>query len=87
MTDDEAQIRAFLEQMKDAHKDQVEGVQLPDGTVDHVKALMREGDVDTIVFMLKLGYLMGLQAGFAIVHGADDDDEDSGRDPSGPLEA
>ncbi len=85
MTDDEAQIRAFLEQMKDAHKDQVEGVQLPDGTVEHVEALIRDGDADTIVFMLKLGYLMGLQAGFAIAQG--EDDGDAGPDPSGPLEA
>tara|TARA_Y100001960_G_C14584757_1_gene782581 strand:- start:383 stop:637 length:255 start_codon:yes stop_codon:yes gene_type:complete len=58
-------IEAFLNEMRNRHKGDIEAVNLPDGTREYVEECIGEADVDTIIFMLKLGYLMGLQTGFA----------------------
>lgn len=60
-----ATIEAFLREMKERYQDHIDGVELPEGTRDYVAEVSEAGDVDTLMFMLKLGYLMGLQTGFA----------------------
>lgn len=58
-------IEAFLKEMKERYTEQIDAVDLPEGTREYVQDLASSGDLDTLVFMLKLGYLMGLQTGFA----------------------
>lgn len=58
-------IAAFLREMREAHREQIDAVSLPEGTVEYVEERMAASDHDTLLFMLKLGYLMGLQTGFA----------------------
>ncbi len=81
------ELREFLETMRSRHEEQVDALQLPDGTEELIAQLIREGDQETLVFMLKLGYLMGLQAGLAIASGEADDDDGGPPPPQGPLEA
>jgi len=58
-------ITAFLREMKGRYQDQIDSVALPDGTREYVEERALVGDYDTLMFMLRLGYLMGLQTGFA----------------------
>ncbi len=58
-------IATFLREMRASHQEQIDAVALPEGTLDYVEDLMAAGDSETILLMLKLGYLMGLQTGFA----------------------
>jgi len=58
-------IAAFVARMKEQQKDQVQVMELPEGTEDYVRERMEAGDEETLVFMLKLGYIMGLQTGYA----------------------
>jgi hypothetical protein len=58
-------IEAFLNEMRRRHERDIGEVTLPEGTREYVEECFGEGDVDTVMFMLKLGYLMGLQTGFA----------------------
>jgi len=78
-------IRAFLDQMQQSYQDEIDAVALPDGTDDFVEERIAEDDRDTLLFMLKLGYLMGLQTGFAAGRGGDEAPE--GSDSPGPLRA
>ena len=77
-------IRAFLEEMKGRHDEEIAGVELPEGTREYVLERIAQGDADTIMFMLKLGYLMGLQTGYAV---ADGDEEELENVPRGPIQA
>ena len=77
-------IRAFLEEMSERHDEGIAGVELPEGTREYVLERIAQGDADTIMFMLKLGYLMGLQTGYAVAEG-DVDEEQSV--PRGPIQA
>ena len=61
----EEMIEAFLQEMRKNHGDEIESVDLPEGTEEYVRGRIAAGDVATLLFMLKLGYLMGLQTGFA----------------------
>jgi hypothetical protein len=65
MDDHEQMIQAFLEEMQRRYAREVDGITLPEGTLAYVERRVAEGDVDTLMFMLKLGWLMGLQTGFA----------------------
>jgi len=66
MDDDPQQlIEAFLKEMRTRYADEVGALVLPEGTEAYVRARVAAGDHDTLLFMLKLGYLMGLQTGFA----------------------
>ena len=65
-------IRIFLEEMSEQHDEEIEAVELPDGTKEYVLERIAQGDADTIMFMLKLGYLMGLQTGYAVAEGEED---------------
>lgn len=58
-------IEAFLREMRENHQDEIDSVTLPEGTEEYVRGRIEAGDVDTLLFMLRLGYLMGLQTGFA----------------------
>lgn len=82
---DKEAIAAFIREMRKRHSAEVGGIDLPAGTSAYVEELVAAGDSDTLLFMLKLGYLMGLQTGFA-AHQV----EDAAPPPSGswgPLEA
>lgn len=78
-------IEAFLQEMRESHKEEIDSISLPEGTEDYVRQKMEAGDVETLLFMLRLGYLMGLQAGFAA--GQDGEDLPSGLSGPGPLQA
>lgn len=52
-------IAAFVARMKEQQKDQVQVMELPEGTEDYVRERMEAGDEETLVFMLKLGVYHG----------------------------
>ena len=85
MSKEKKMIAAFIEQMREQHSGEMEGIQLPEGTADYVSERMEEGDLETLLFMLKLGYLMGLQTGVAA--SASGGDVPPGGSPIGPLQA
>ncbi len=58
-------IALFVARMKEQQKDQIQAMELPDGTEEYVRECIETGDIETLVFMLKLGYIMGLQTGYA----------------------
>jgi hypothetical protein len=78
-------IEAFLREMRENHSEEIDSVTLPEGTEEYVRGRVESGDVETLLFMLRLGYLMGLQTGFA----AGQNGEDFGTTISipGPLQA
>lgn len=78
MNDEQRLIQAFLDEMRRRYADEVDAVGLPDGTLDYVRSRVAEGDAETLLFMLKLGWLMGLQTGFAAGRNGDE------VPPSGP---
>ncbi len=82
-------IEQFLDEMRKQHGDDIRGIALPDGTRDYVRERLQRGDVDTLLFMLQLAYLMGLQTGYAVGDLEDnlEDDEDEAPYTSGPLQA
>lgn len=84
MSEAKRAIEAFLAQMREQHQGEIDAIELPEGTEDYLQEKMAAGDSDTLSFMLKLSYLMGLHTGLAAQHkegalrfGA----------PTGPLEA
>lgn len=82
------EIRKFLETMRERHQEQIDNVELPEGTREYLQSLVDAGDTEKLMFVLKLSYLMGLQTGFAISQQLDDEEgPDLGRGPTGPLEA
>jgi len=78
-------IRTFLEEMRKRYETEIDAVSLPEGTDTFVAERIAQNDFATLLFMLKLGYLMGLQTGFAA--GRSGDDQPSGDDLPGPLQA
>lgn len=78
-------IRAFLNEMRARHADQIDAMELPEGTEAFVDERIEAGDVATLTFMLKLGYLMGLQTGYAAGRAGESEPDGSG--PTGPLQA
>jgi len=58
-------IAEFVARMKEQQKEQIQAMELPAGTEDYVQERIAAGDLDTLMFMLKLGYIMGLQTGYA----------------------
>ena len=78
-------IARFLRDMREKHSTQIDAVALPDGTAEFIADLVAANDRDTIEFMVKLSYLMGLQTGFAAaISGASGPEPQPGR---GPLQA
>ena len=78
-------LAAFLREMQTRHADQVNAMELPDGTEAYIADRIAAGDTETLTFMLKLGYLMGLQTGYAA--GMAGDAEPDGSGIPGPLQA
>lgn len=76
-------IEAFLSRMRESHKEQVEAIELPEGSEAYIAERIAAGDEEALTFMLKLAYLMGLQTGFAAQQA---DESPLARTP-GPLEA
>ncbi len=58
-------IEAFLNEMRTRYSEEIDAIALPEGTIDYVRQRVAADDHETLLFMLKLGYLMGLQTGFA----------------------
>lgn len=78
-------IAAFLREMRARHEAQIDAMELPEGTDAYVAERIAAGDAATLLFMLKLGYLMGLQTGYAAGRAGDVEPDGSGR--IGPLQA
>jgi len=78
-------IQAFMREMRERHQDEINSVALPEGTEEYVLERIRAGDYDTLLFMLKLGYLMGLQTGFTA--GQEGEEQSTVELVPGPLQA
>ena len=78
-------IKAFLEAMRTHHESQIAGMELPNGTREFLHDCVAGSDLDTLEFMLKLSYLMGLQTGFAASEAGDGMPD--GSEPFGPIQA
>jgi hypothetical protein len=78
-------IDAFLREMRARHADQIDAMDLPEGSAEYVAERVAEGDAETLLFMLKLGYLMGLQTGYAA--GVAGEGAPDGSGGIGPLQA
>lgn len=74
-------IEAFLAGMRERHAGEIEAIELPEGTEDYLRERIGAGDAETLSFMLKLSYLMGLHTGFAAQQ------EGTATRVPGPLEA
>ncbi len=57
----------ILEQLKEQYRDQLEQMPLPEGVPEHVAELVGAGKVEDLIFMLKLSWMFGAQAGVAAV--------------------
>lgn len=84
---DKDRIALFVAQLRERHSDDVESIDLPEGTLEYVQDCLEQGDIDTIMFMLKLGYVMGLQTGFAASQAGQQTPSPQGGSPWGPIEA
>jgi|GEM_PF-2526433 len=62
-----SQFDPILEQLKEQYRDQLEQMPLPEGVPEHVAELVSAGKVDDLIFMLKLSWMFGAQAGVAAV--------------------
>lgn len=79
-------IAMFIRQMKENHAGDVAAIDLPPGMNEYVAERIREGDLETILFMLKLGYIMGLQTGVAVEREGQDSSKPTRR-TFGPMQA
>lgn len=84
MSKERDMIAKFIEAMREQHANEMEGIVLPEGTLEYVRERVEAGDTETLLFMLKLGYLMGLQTGVAA---GESGDMPFGGSPVGPLQA
>jgi hypothetical protein len=84
MDDPTKLIETFLTEMRRRYHDEIDAVTLPEGTIEYVRGRVDEHDVETLLFMLKLGYLMGLQTGFAAGQAGDAEPPSGG---PGPIQA
>lgn len=79
-------IEAFLEGMRERHADEIEAIELPEGTEAYLEQQMQTGNTEALSFVVKLAYLMGLHAGYAAQHAQDTQDTPPST-PRGPLQA
>ena len=60
MNEDFAKV---MEQLKSQHASELANMPLPNGVEDFVRGKLLEQDLETILFMLKLSWVFGAQAG------------------------
>lgn len=82
--DEKEIIAKFIEQMREYHAADVNAIDLPPGMNEYVAERIEQGDAETLLFMLKLGYIMGLQTGVAASQGGQ---SPQGKTPWGPIQA
>lgn len=85
MPDPKEQIEQFIKQMQDQNGDEVNKLELPPGTLEYLQERMITGDSETLMFMLKLAWIMGLQTGFAAAQSGATTPPTSS--PFGPMQA
>jgi len=85
MADPKEQIATFIKQMKEQNGTEVNKLELPPGTLEYLQERIDAQDGDTLMFMLKLAWVMGLQTGFSAAQsGATTPPSGS---PFGPMQA
>jgi hypothetical protein len=77
-------IENFLAQMRESRSEEIEAIELPEGSEAYIAERVAAGDTETLTFMLKLSYLMGLHTGYAAQQV--EDTPQTAR-ATGPLEA
>ena len=55
----------WFENLRAEYGEQLAQMPLPDGLPEHLRDLMARGDDEAIMFMLKLAWQLGAQAGFS----------------------
>ncbi len=55
----------IMDQMKAQYEENLKEMALPPGVEDHLRKMVTQGDTETVVFMLKLAWVFGAQAGQA----------------------
>jgi len=58
-------IAAFIRQVRQRHGAEIDAINIPEGVEAFMRERLEAGDLDTLVFMLKLSHMMGLQTGYA----------------------
>jgi hypothetical protein len=58
-------FEALMHRLREQYWDQLENFYLPEGLAEHVAKAMDERDTAQLLFMLKLAWLFGAQAGQA----------------------
>ena len=54
-----------MQQMRVQYEEALSGMPLPPGVEEHLRERVAAGDADTVLFMLKLAWVFGAQAGHA----------------------
>jgi hypothetical protein len=54
-----------MQQMRVQYEEALRGMPLPPGVEEHLRARVAAGDSETVLFMLKLAWVFGAQAGHA----------------------
>ena len=60
-----AEVRAFIERMKQHNLEEVKSVQFPVGVDAYMRDRVLAGDVETVSFMHRLAWMFGVQVGQA----------------------
>lgn len=60
-----AEVRAFIERMKEHNGEEVRGVQFPIGVDAYMRDRVLAGDFETVSFMHRLAWMFGVQVGQA----------------------
>jgi hypothetical protein len=60
-----AEVRAFVERMKQLNGEEIRGVQFPLGVDAYMRDRVQAGDFETVSFMHRLAWMFGVQVGQA----------------------
>jgi erythromycin esterase-like protein len=60
-----AEVRAFVERMKQHNGEEIRGVQFPVGVDAYMRDRVLAGDFETVSFMHRLAWMFGVQVGQA----------------------
>ena len=55
----------WFEQLRAEYGEQLGAMPLPEGLPEHVQTLIEDNDQDALLFMLKIAWQLGAQAGYA----------------------